>query len=125
MCLVEGNHHRSRVTSLLRRPVYTSGSAPVRTVKGHIPIPAFLGRRGMETRMPPSRVKSIPLPDAWPRRVRSAVLHAVAIARTSLVLARGSRQRVRRKTTAPRGDGAPPERSGAYLPVMPLRARRC
>ena len=29
------------------------------------------------------------LPSRWPRRVRSAVVHALAMARTSLVLARG------------------------------------
>src|SRR5437773_1562478 len=45
----------------------------------------------------------IPLPSNWPRRVRSAVVHAVSMAQTSLTLARGwaansANARVRLKT---------------------------
>jgi len=54
--------------------------------------------------MPSSaRLIRIPLPSAWPRRVRSAVVHVVGIARVSLTIARAHAEnhfdaRVRLKT---------------------------
>ena|SRR2546422_9614888 len=40
--------------------------------------------------MPPNALShSLPLPRAWPRRVRSAVVQVISLARTSLALTRG------------------------------------
>jgi len=36
-----------------------------------------------------SRINALPLPHGWPRRVRSAVVHAISLAHTSLTSARG------------------------------------
>jgi len=49
------------------------------------------------------RDPNIPLPPNWPRRVRSAVVHAISLAQTSLTLARGwaansANARIRLKT---------------------------
>ena len=33
-------------------------------------------------------LSQIPLPDGWPRRVRSAVVHAISLAQTSMTHAR-------------------------------------
>ena len=48
----------------------------------------------------------VPLPRNWPRRVRSAIIHAVSMAQTSLTLARGwaansANARIRLKTENP------------------------
>jgi len=39
--------------------------------------------------MAPSRVSALPLPHGWPRRVRSAVVHAISLAHISLTATRG------------------------------------
>lgn len=37
----------------------------------------------------PREIVTLPLPRRWPKRVRSAVLHAISLARVSLTCARG------------------------------------
>ena len=39
--------------------------------------------------MPPQPHFPLPLPKGWPRRVRSAAVHAIALARLALTTARG------------------------------------
>lgn len=39
--------------------------------------------------MVPSRASTLPLPHGWPRRARSAVVHAISLATASLTSARG------------------------------------